>query len=161
MTVNRRNTTPVNACQAFSSPERKAIKQLVDNLSTTKYVTAAAAYNGEITPLTFNQLTAGRVYKVHAIIGTAAAETITINIPAVNYLLGHGFSTDVGTDTTCAIKTVKFTATDPAITMADAQAGLAEFNFLFSPSADGPLIVQTSASETIGAGSFVTLSQVD
>jgi len=160
MTVNRRNLTPVNTCQAFSQAEKKALNHLVNNLSTTKYVDVAAAYNGIVTPLTFN-VDEGRTYKVHAIVGTAAAETITLTIPAVTFLLGHGFSTDFGTDTTCAIKTVKFAATDPAITMADAQAGAAEFNFVFRPSASGTLTVVTSASETIGAGSFVTLSQID
>ena len=158
--MNHDNFTPVVSCQGFSSIEKKALKHLVNNLSRTKYVEVAAAYNGAVTPLTFNGLKANKVYKVHAIVGTAAAETITMNIPAVTWLLGQGLSTDLGDAASNAQNTVKFAATDPAIVLSDAQAGAAEFNFLFKPSADGALIVQTSASETIGAGSFVTLELV-
>lgn len=160
--MNNKAFSPVTTCGAFSNAEKGALKKVVDNLRTVKIVEAAAAYNGVVTPLSFYNLVANAKYKVSAVIGTAAAETITINIPAVNYLLGVGFSTDVGgTDTTAAEKLVKLTATDPALTMNTAQAGAAVFDFVFSPSAEGSLLVQTSASETIGAGSYVCLERID
>ncbi len=143
--------TAIENCKGFTPIQKTALRLAAERNLTFKYVTTSAAYNGAITPLTVN-VKAGRTYKVTALARVSGAGTVTLNTPAVTFLLGRGFA-DSSTDINYT-----YTAADPAA-VCDA-AGSAFFTVNVRPSADGVISLDTSTSLTVSAGSFLEIVDV-
>lgn len=150
MAVIERNLA-VEQCSGFTPIQKTALRLSAERNLTVKYVDTAAAYNGAITPLTVN-VKAGKTYEVTALARVGGAGTVTLNTPAVTFLLGRGFA-DSTTDVNYT-----YVAADPAA-VCDA-AGSAYFVVCLRPSADGTISVDTSTSLTVNAGSFLKITEV-
>jgi hypothetical protein len=142
---------PIEGCKGFTPIQKTALRLAAERNLTFKYVQTAAAYNGAITPLTVN-VKANKTYKVTALARVSGAGTVTLNTPAVTFLLGRGFA-----DSTTDIN-YTYVAADPAV-VCDA-AGSAYFTVTIRPSADGTISLDTSTSLTVNAGSFLEIVDV-